>query len=422
VPPRTGEAAPARRGLFPLLGPGILVAATGVGAGDLATASFAGSQLGVAILWAAALGAFLKYVLNEGLARWQLATGDTLLEGAVRRFGAVVGWMFLPYLALWSFFVGAALMSACGVALQALLPLFDDAEQGRVIYGVLSSVAGLMLVRAGGFRLFERVMSACIALMFVTVVLMALLLWPGTGEVLRGLFLPRIPQAGGEGVVWTVAMMGGVGGTLTMLCYGYWIREEGREGIRDLSLCRLDLGLGYAMTALFAMAMVVIGSRVEVDGRGTGLLLELADTLQSELGAAGRWAFLLGVLGAVLSSLLGVWQAAPYLFADLWAMTRRGSSAGVPRGAVDVRAAPYRLYLWLIATVPMLGLVISFKEIQKLYATLGATFVPLLALALLVMNGRRAWVGEHTNRWPTVIVLIATLAFFAVLGWLRIGE
>jgi Mn2+/Fe2+ NRAMP family transporter len=48
-------------GFFTMIGPGLLVAATGVGAGDLATASFAGSLLGNGILWAAVLGAFLKY-------------------------------------------------------------------------------------------------------------------------------------------------------------------------------------------------------------------------------------------------------------------------------------------------------------------------------------------------------------------------
>jgi Mn2+/Fe2+ NRAMP family transporter len=64
-------------GFFTMIGPGLLVAATGVGAGDLATASFAGSLLGNGILWAAVLGAFLKYVVNEGLARWQLATGSS---------------------------------------------------------------------------------------------------------------------------------------------------------------------------------------------------------------------------------------------------------------------------------------------------------------------------------------------------------
>jgi len=48
---------------------GLLVAATGVGAGDLITASLAGSNLGVVILWAAVAGAVFKWLLNEGIAR-----------------------------------------------------------------------------------------------------------------------------------------------------------------------------------------------------------------------------------------------------------------------------------------------------------------------------------------------------------------
>jgi Mn2+/Fe2+ NRAMP family transporter len=92
--------------ILSLIGPGLLVAATGVGAGDLATASFTGSQLGTAILWAVLVGSLLKFVLTEGLARWQLATGVTLLEGAVQRLGRGVGWLFLPYLLLWTFLVG----------------------------------------------------------------------------------------------------------------------------------------------------------------------------------------------------------------------------------------------------------------------------------------------------------------------------
>ena len=42
--------------LFVVLMPGILIAGTGVGAGDLATASFTGSQLGLAVLWAVEIG------------------------------------------------------------------------------------------------------------------------------------------------------------------------------------------------------------------------------------------------------------------------------------------------------------------------------------------------------------------------------
>ncbi|RPI57754.1 MAG: hypothetical protein EHM50_11465, partial [Lysobacterales bacterium] len=89
--------------VWAILGPGLLLAATGVGGGDLATATFVGGLLGTTVLWAVALGAFMKFVVTEGLARWQLATGETLLEGVTRRLGPIVIWIFLPYFLLWSF-------------------------------------------------------------------------------------------------------------------------------------------------------------------------------------------------------------------------------------------------------------------------------------------------------------------------------
>ena len=280
--------------ILAIIAPGILLAATGVGAGDLATASFAGSQLGVAILWAVVIGGLLKFVVTEGLVRWQLVTGQTFLEGVATRFGAVIGWLFLPYLLLWSFFVGSALMSACGVALHALIPVFDEAQTAKVVFGVLSGIAGLILVSYGGFRLFEKVMSVCIGLMFITVIITAVLLWPDTSTVLKGLLVPTIPEVETDGITWTVALIGGVGGTLTMLCYGYWIKEKQREDVSFLKICRIDLGVGYFMTVLFGLAMVIIGSSVAIEGKGAGLLVTLSNQLETVLGPGGAWVFLLG--------------------------------------------------------------------------------------------------------------------------------
>ena len=410
-----------RPGLLAILGPGLLVAATGIGAGDLATASFTGSILGTAILWAAVVGAFLKYVVTEGLARWQLATGDTLLEGLIRRIGRPVGWFFLPYLVIWSFFVASALMSACGVTLHAMIPLFDDAVQGKIVFGALASVVGLGLVLLGGYDLFDKVMRVCIGIMFVTVVVTAGLLWPGTGEVLEGLVVPSIPDFSGQGLSWTVALMGGIGGTLTILCYGYWIREEGRSGPDSLKTCRIDLGMGYLVTALFGVAMVIIGSTIEIEGRGATLLVRLSEQLVEPLGPTGKWLFLVGAFGAVFSSLLGVWQATPYLFADVWGLLREPDGDNTAPISIDTRAPAYRGYLFALAIVPMAGLFWRFQEIQKLYAIIGATFIPLLAVALLVLNGRADWVGErYRNRPATVVVLVATLAFFAWIGWRKV--
>lgn len=395
-----------------ILGPGLLLAATGVGGGDLATATFVGGMLGTAVLWAVALGAFMKFVVTEGLARWQLATGQTILEGAVHRLGPVVIWIFLPYFLLWSFFVASAQMSANGVSLHALIPLFDDATHGKIAFGALSSLAGLAIVLRGGFRWFETAMKICIGVMFVTIALTAVALWPGTGEVLRGLFVPTLPRADPEAIVWTVSLIGGIGGTLTVLGYGYWLREEGRTSPEDLRTCRIDLAASYGVVALFGILMIIVGQTVKLEGEGTGMLVVLSERLGEELGPAGKWLFLAGTFGAVFSSLLGVWQATPYLFAECWRLGVRRSSL-----RVDTRSRPYRLFLLVMAIVPMIGLFASFREVQKIYTFIGAYIFPTLALVLIVFNSRADWVGQRfKNRPVTIAILAGVLVFFTWLA------
>jgi len=407
--------------LLVIVGPGILVAATGVGAGDLATGAFTGRHLGVAVLWAVVVGAFLKYVINEGLTRWQLATGETLLEGCVIHLGRVFQWFFLVYLVFWSFLVGVALMSACGATAHAMFPLISP-QADKIFFGVLHSAVAVCLVSLGGYKLFEKVMTVCIGIMFVVVVGTAVALHPPLDETLRGLFLPLIPKLHDGGLGWTVALLGGVGGTLTVLCYGYWIREEGREGTGDLKTCRIDLATGYIMTALFGMSMLVIGSRMqELKGGGANLLAELANGLQEPFGQFGpavRWAFLLGAWGAVFSSLLGVWQSMPYLFADFCNLAKANDPKS-EKLQVDTRSWAYRGYLYAIATIPALGLwLVPFQTAQKTYAVVGALVIPALAVILLILNNRTSLVGhEFRNRWKANLILWLTLLFFLYSGW-----
>ena len=392
-----------------ILGPGLLVAATGVGAGDLANAGFAGSHLGLAILWAVVVGAAAKLLLNEGLARWQLASGQTLLEGVATRLGRWAMIAFLLYLIPFTFVVGAALISACGVTMHAILPIFDDADLGKLIYGAAYSAIGLLVAWVGGFKVVERVMAVLIAVMFVTVIMTAVLLRPDPAAILRGLVVPVVPELTADNIAWTVGLIGGVGGTVTILCYGYWMREERRASIADLKTCRLDLTFAYVMTALFGMAMIVIASHIRVSGSGSDLIVQLADTLTISLGATGRWVFLAGAWAAVFSSLLGVWQAVPYLFADAWRLL-----CGAPDDRPPTKTWPYRVYLLALATVPLVQISHPFHQVQRLYAVVGAGFIPILAACLLFFN-RRAWVGEHANRLVTNLLLVSIL-LFAILA------
>jgi Mn2+/Fe2+ NRAMP family transporter len=290
---------------------------------------------------------------------------------------------------------------------------------------VLHSFVALLLVHLGGYRLFEKIMGACIGIMFVVVIITAFALQPSWRDVAAGLFIPTIPEMQSDGLQWTVALIGGVGGTLTVLCYGYWIREEGRMGVQWIPYCRIDLAVGYTMTAVFGIAMIIIGSEVgEIENqKGASLVVLIADRLQQALGAAGpaaRVAFLVGSWGAFFSSLLGVWQSVPYLFADTWSLMQQKDPTA-ERPPVDVKSFAYQSYLWMIATIPGIGLLLDFKQIQKIYAVVGALCIPMLAIALLYLNGRTDLVGKrHKNTWITRLLLAAALIFFVLAGCLEV--
>ena len=58
---------------------------------------------------------------------------------------------------------------------------------------------------------------------------------------------------------------------------------------------------------------------------------------------------------------------------------------------------------------------------QKAYAVVGAFFLPLLAVVLLVLNGRRQLVGADNNRPWTVVALLGVLCFFTWMAMEKIG-
>jgi len=393
---------------------GFVVAATGVGAGDMITGSIAGSKYGVVLVWAALGGALIKFLLNEGIARWQMATGTTILEGWVGRLGRWIRWVFLVYFLIWSYSVGGALINACGVAGVGLFPI-GDVQTSKIVWGVFHALAGFGLAWFGGFRLFQNVMSALTALMFVTVIGTMVLLKPDWGSIGRSLFRADLPP---HSTTWVLGVLGGVGGTVTILSYSYWIRGKGRAGRAGLKACRLDLGVGYILTGLFGVAMIIIGSRIVVEGEGAKVALALADQLGGVLGPAGRWIFLWGFWGAVFTSLLGVWQGVPYLFVDFMRLRRGGLAAA---GETDLtKTAAYRAFLAALTFVPLHTLWFKVQQVQIVYAVLGALFMPLLALTLLLLNNRRAWVGEFRNRRPLNAALTFVLGLFLYLGFREI--
>jgi len=391
-----------------ILGPGFAVAATGVGAGDIVTCAVAGASFGTVILWAAVIGALLKYTLSDGIARWQLATGTTLLVGWSKYLHRSVLLAFAIYLVLWTFVVAGALMAGCGLATHALFPSISVA-----MGGVIHSIVAFILVFVGRYSLFERMMKVFIGLMFVTIVFTAVLIRPDLSDVVRGLFVIHVPSGSGK---FLLGVMGGVGSSVTLLNYSYWIQERGWHGPACSHHVRLDLGAAYLMIGIFGIAIIVVASGIEPgEVRGNEMALELARRIAESTHPAGKWIFLVGFWGAVFTSMLGVWQGVPYLFTDFWyAFTHNPENK--QHRVVNTRSPIYRRYLLFIAIPPMLLLLVDRPVwIVLVYSVAGAMFMPFLALTLLYLNNRFSLVAGMKNGWLINLLLCSALILFGYL-------
>src|SRR5690349_8719319 len=217
----TVVAAPADwRSRLKQIGPGIMAAATGVGAGDLVATMVAGSKYGYTLLWAVIIGTVFKLALGEAVGRWHLMSGQTILSGW-RTLGKWALWYFGVYAVVWGFVYGATAMSASGLPLNAMFPFLSVRY-----WAMLCGLAGFALVWFGRYAFLEKVMTALVGVMFVTVVGTAVLVAPNLGDVASGL-VPRLPDGS---LVYVLGLVGGVGGTITMAAYGYWTIAKGWRG------------------------------------------------------------------------------------------------------------------------------------------------------------------------------------------------
>lgn len=397
-----------------LAGPGLIVAAAGIGSGDVVSATVGGARYGVVLLWAIAVGAFFKFVLNEGIARWQLATGLTALEGWAAHLPRWVTFYFGAYLVVWTVAVSAALTNATGLGISNLTGGAIPQSWGAVAH----SLIGLVFVWVGGYSWFERVMKLLVGIMGFSILICALLIVTDWPSVARALLVPTVPQASGT---YVLSIMGGIGGTITMLSYNYWMREEEISGADSLGYVRGDVAIAYVFTAIFGMSVMLIANqafhvaRVAItDAQSVSKMAEVLGTL---LGSFGVYAYSLGFWAAVFASLLGVWQSVPYLYADFYGVIKK-LPVETRRELTNVTSTPYRLALAFISLVPLpfaftgrpLVVIVTFTIV-------GSLFIPFLAATMLYLNNRVRWSAPVPhNHWTTNMVLVTILALFAIIG------
>lgn len=397
-----------------LAGPGLVVAATGIGSGDVVSATVGGARYGVVLLWAILIGAFFKFVLSEGIARWQLATGTTVIEGWAAHLPTWVKYYFGIYLLFWTVAVSAALTNACGLGLSNLTGGAIPQSWGAVAH----SLVGFAFVWLGGYGKFEKIMKILVGVMGFSILICAALTFTNPGTAVQGALVPTIPSGSGT---YVLSLIGGIGGSVTMLSYNYWMREEGMRGAGYLSYVRGDVAVAYVFTAIFGMSIMLIANAAfflpGVALRDAEAVPRMASFLGTVLGPFGVWAYSLGFWAAVFASLLGVWQSVPYLYADCYGVLK-GLSVDARAEITKVTSTPYRWALLFITLVP---LPLAFTGAPLLvivtYTVIGSLFVPFLAATLLYLNNRVPWTeAVPKNAMLTNVLLVAILVLFVAVG------
>jgi Mn2+/Fe2+ NRAMP family transporter len=215
-----------------------------------------------------------------------------------------------------------------------------------------------------------------------------------------------------------LAVIGGVGGTFTLVSYTCWVRERGWRRTSWIPMIRMDLGVGYLMTGIFMVAMLVVGAELLFVG-GKSIadedgLVTLSDPIAQRFGVVASWLFLIGFWAAATSSITGEWNGGAYIFGDLVRTIRR-----VPEEQgeeyLSEKGIFFRAFLVWITFPPLLLLTLDEPVlIVIIYASLGALFMPFLALTLLCLLNRRVGREYRSGLLSNIILAVSVLLFIYV--------
>ncbi len=323
------------KGSVRFFGPGLIVSASVVGAGELITATALGAEAGFVLLWLVVFSTLVKIAVQVEMARYSIVTGQGGMEGYAKvppRFGRV-SWVFVMWalMAISKLIQTGGLIGGMAAALSILLPVGSEplGTTSLTFWAVVVTVAAIVSLYSNRYGLIEKV-AVFLTMLFVVVTVVIALGLPFTefaysgGDLASGLSL-GLP-VGAIGIA--VAMFGLTGvGSEEITAYTYWCLEkgygrwsgpnDGSEAYRRrargwIAVMQKDAMAAWVIYTVATMSFYVMGAAVlnpqGLVPQGNDMILVLSETYSGVLGEPGRIVFLIGALAALGST---IWAAIP---------------------------------------------------------------------------------------------------------------
>ena len=396
------------------LGPGVVTGAADDDPSGIVTYSVAGAQFGTAFLWTALVTWPLMAAVQAMCARIGMVTGRGLLGALEAKFPRPA--LVLACAALFvanTLNVGADL---AGMADAAFLLTGLNSHIWVVAFGVVIAWATIRL----RYATFAGTLK-WLALVLGAYVVVAFLVRPAWGPVLRAAVTPSLPRGAGG---WST-LVAILGTTISPYLF-FWQaaqeveedkalgrrRQEDRVGAthKEIRTRKIDVGVGtFASNAV--MFFVILTTALTLHRHGLTHLETSRDVAQALRPLAGRFAMLLytvGLLGTGALAIPTLAGSAAYAFAELFGW----------RHGMDERFRHARPFYAVIVASVLVGVLLDFSRVNPvsaLYwtAVLNGLLAPVLLVGiLLVASDRRVMQGQPSSRLGRAVVAVTTVAMF----------
>jgi Mn2+/Fe2+ NRAMP family transporter len=432
----TNAAARGPTGLLQIIGPGIVVAGSVIGSGELINTPVQAAEFGFLLLWAVILSCVIKFFLQLEIGRHCLVHDRTTVEALNTCPGPHlrgVSWIVLAYMAGYTISLAPAvgIIKALAGLMHSVLPLPASASTSTVLWGVGVVVLSAALLWGGVYGRLETLVSILVGCFSVSVVV-ALALIQGdpahritTADLASGLTfsLGDQPRLAAYAVI---SLLGALGTTANELfMYPYWVREKGygrglpdrhddawaagmRRWTRGLFV---DIGFSTLVATGVTVAFYLLGAAVlhrdRVKPEGMDVVQQISRVFTQSHGTWSHVVFVIGAFCTLFSTLVVVVAATGRMWADML-----GSMGAIDRTNAATMKRTHQWVQWIC----LAGLSAAFVAIQEAPATLvkfGQFFAAVFNTPLIMFG--ICWLAFHTDRrlrmrpW-TAAALLASVA------------
>ena len=227
IPPlQTADLPEKKLSFWQLAGPGAILVGLSIGAGEIMLWPYLIDRFGPTLVWAAFLGVFIQFWINVEIARYTVATGETVYTGLGRLWGGFGAVFILFNVCGW---IAPAWATASGLALKALLV----GSQGwgsagawtAITFGIVAlTLYGPKVVYAG----VEKMVSVLVAIITVGLVIVATVVgsgrdWSDLGQGI--LSFGQVPAGVDTKTLFIAITAAGAAGTANLF-YSFYLRDK----------------------------------------------------------------------------------------------------------------------------------------------------------------------------------------------------